>query len=57
MKHKNKGQTVIEIIWVIFFIVGFLFSSIFFYKKSEEEVQKLRIGESHSYEKYQPSFY
>ena len=57
MKQKKKGQMVIEILWMLLFILSFLSSVVLFYEKSEKEIQKLRIGENNSYGRYPPSFY
>ena len=48
---KKKGQAIIEMMWVLLFVMSFLTSILFFYDQAEKEIQKIRKGEKAKYEK------
>ena len=43
-KFKKKGSILIELFWIVFFILGFLSSFVYFYDQSQKHIEKHRMG-------------
>ena len=41
---KKRGLVIMELIWIIFFILGFLSSFTYFYDHSKKHIEKNRMG-------------
>ncbi len=42
--RKKRGQVLLELIWVVFLIVGFLSSFTYLYDQSQKRIEKHRMG-------------
>ena len=52
LSSKNKmGQILLELIWLIVFVAGFLSSAFYLYQKGENEINKYRLNKELTYEK------
>ena len=46
LSSKNKmGQILLELIWLIVFVAGFLSSVFYLYQKGEKEINKYRLNQ------------
>ena len=41
---KKRGLALMELIWIVFFILGFLSSFTYFYDQSQKHIEKHRMG-------------